>query len=321
MQREVVESIAKEAIANGRAGSASERSSRFVAGADGLRRVAVEGGGRAATTRREPGRIASGLDWVVLLPATLLVVFLALPLVAVIWRAVEEGRGLNSRSIETLREALVLSAWTSLLALAASVALGTPLAYVLARRRFPGVRIVDALVDLPIVLPPAVAGIALLMAFGRNGLIGGWLDSVGVTIGFTSVAVVLAQLFVAVPFFVRAAKSGFARVDRDLEEAAADLGASPRRVFRSVTLPMAMPGLAAGMVLAWARALGEFGATVMFAGSFAGRTQTMPLAIYGRFGAGDLASALLLSIVLLAVSLLVLLGVRLLGGRTAVMLG
>lgn len=278
---------------------------------------------RAAGTRRTRGRTreaASGLGAAVLVPAAILVVFLALPLVALVWRALDAGGGSGPESVGTLRAALTLSIWTSLLALALAVAFGTPLAYLLARRSFPGSRLLDSLVDLPIVLPPAVAGIALLMAFGRNGLVGRWFDAVGITIGFTPAAVVLAQVFVAVPFFVRAAKSGFARVDRDLEEAAADLGASPVRVFRNVTLPLAAPGLAAGTVLAWARALGEFGATIMFAGSFAGRTQTMPLAIYGRFGAGDLPSALLLSIVLLATSLLVLFGVRIVGGRAAVML-
>ncbi|MDQ3226736.1 MAG: ABC transporter permease, partial [Chloroflexota bacterium] len=194
-----------------------------------------------------------------------------------------------------------------------------PLAYLLARRSFRGSRLIDVLVDLPIILPPAVAGIALLMAFGRYGLVGRWLNDAGITVGFTTTAVVLAQIFIAAPFFVRASKAGFTRIDRDLEDAAADLGASPGKVFRTVTLPMAFPSLAAGAVLAWARALGEFGATIMFAGSFPGVTQTMPLAIYGRFGAGDLPSALLLSIVLLALSMVVLLGLRLLGGRPIVL--
>ncbi len=248
--------------------------------------------------------------------AALLVLFLVVPLMALVVRTVGEGRGLTPATRQTLREALTLSLLTSGITLAIVLLLGTPLAYLLARRRFRGVRLVDTLVDLPMVLPPAVAGLALLMAFGRRGLVGRWLDEVGVTVGFTTAAVVLAQVFVAVPFYVRAAKGGFARVDRDLEEAAADLGASPAAVFRTVTLPLARPGLTAGAVLAWARALGEFGATLMFAGSFPGRTQTMPLAVYGRYNAGDLQSALLLSLVLLASSLLVLLGVRLVGGRS-----
>ncbi|MBA2597719.1 MAG: molybdate ABC transporter permease subunit, partial [Chloroflexia bacterium] len=208
---------------------------------------------------------------------------------------------------------------TSAIALIVIVVLGAPLAYLLARRSFRGSRLIDVLVDLPIILPPAVAGIALLMAFGRYGLVGRWLNDAGITVGFTTTAVVLAQIFIAAPFFVRASKAGFTRIDRDLEDAAADLGASPGKVFRTVTLPMAFPSLAAGAVLAWARALGEFGATIMFAGSFPGVTQTMPLAIYGRFGAGDLPSALLLSIVLLALSMVVLLGLRLLGGRPIVL--
>ena len=248
--------------------------------------------------------------------AAILILFLAVPIAAIIWRASQERQGFSARALATLRQALTLSLVTSAVALLLIVALGTPLAYLLARRRFRGARLVDALVDLPIVLPPAVAGLALLMAFGRRGVVGRWLDDVGVTIGFTTTAVVLAQVFVAAPFFVRAARAGFARVDRGLEEAAADLGASPAAVFRTVTLPLASPSLAAGAVLAWARALGEFGATIVFAGNVAGRTETMPLAIYGRYGAGDLQSALLLSLVLLAASLLVLIGVRLLGDRS-----
>ena len=258
----------------------------------------------------------AGLGLGVVAAATLLVVYLALPLVALVWRGAGLRAGLDGSTRATLWQALTLSLATSLVTLVLVVLLGTPLAYLLARRSFRGSRLVDTLIDLPIVLPPAVAGIALLMAFGRRGIIGRWLDEIGIAVGFTTAAVVLAQLFVAVPFFLRAAKSGFARVDRDLEDAAADLGASPWAVFRTITLPLARPGLAAGAVLAWARALGEFGATIMFAGNLPGTTQTMPLAIYARFGAGDLATALLLSLVLLLASLLVLLGVRLLGARS-----
>jgi molybdate transport system permease protein len=250
--------------------------------------------------------------------AALLVLFLAIPLVAMVWRAAGEREGLTPAAGATLRQAVTLSLVTSATAMIVIVALGTPLAWLLARRSFRGARLVDALIDLPIVLPPAVAGLALLMAFGRYGLVGRWLDGQGITLGFTSAAVVLAQVFIAAPFFVRASKGGFTRVDRDLEDAAADLGASRWRVFRTVTLPLAFPSIAAGAVLAWARALGEFGATIMFAGNFPGVTQTMPLAIYSRFGAGDLPSALLLSLVLLALSLVVLVGLRVLGGRPAI---
>jgi molybdate transport system permease protein len=211
---------------------------------------------------------------------------------------------------------MTLSLLTTAAAMSIVLMTGIPLAFFLARRPFPGSRVIDTLVDLPIVLPPAVAGIALLVAFGRNGMVGRWLATMGVTLGFTTAAVILAQVFVAAPFFVRAAKSGFQRVDIDLEDAAADLGASPLRTLRTVTFPMALPSLLAGAVLAWARALGEFGATIMFAGNFPGVTQTMPLAIYARFGAGDLTSALILSLVLLIASVIVLFGLRLLASRT-----
>jgi molybdate transport system permease protein len=247
--------------------------------------------------------------------AALLLLFLAIPVGALLVRAFDSGHGWDARAIQVLRQALGLSLTTTALAMVFVIALGTPLAFLLARRRFPGAAVVEALVDLPIVLPPAVAGIALLMAFGRNGLVGQWLDEGGITLGFTTAAVVMAQLFVAAPFYVIAARGGFARVDRDIEEAAADLGAPPRRVFLTVTLPLIAPSLIAGAVLAWARALGEYGATIMFAGSFPGITQTMPLAIYGRFGAGDMPAALLLSVVLLIASLVVLLGVRIAGQR------
>ena len=212
-------------------------------------------------------------------------------------------------------EAMTLTLVTSVISLLVVVLLGTPLAYLLARRSFPGKALVETFIDLPMVLPPAVAGLALLMAFGRRGLIGSTLDGWGITIGFTTTAVVMAQIFVASPFFVRAARSGFARSERNLEEAATDLGASPAAVFRTVTLPLAQSGLAAGAVLAWARAVGEFGATIIFAGSIAGVTQTMPLAIYSRFEAGDLETALLLGVLLLAASMLVLLAVRLTRSR------
>lgn len=247
--------------------------------------------------------------------AAILLLFLAIPIVALLIRAFGAGEEWDARALQTLRQALGLSLVTTAISMVVVIALGTPLAYLLARHRFPGAAVIEALVDLPIVLPPAVAGIALLMAFGRRGIIGQWLDQGGITLGFTTAAVIMAQIFVAAPFYVIAARGGFARVDREMEEAASDLGASPGHVLRTVTLPLVAPSLIAGAVLGWARALGEFGATIMFAGNFPGVTQTMPLAIYGRFGAGDMGSALLLSVVLLLASLAVLLGVRLLGGR------
>lgn len=268
-----------------------------------------------ATIPRTPGFSERGSFAVICALAALLLLFLAIPVGALILRALAAGDSWDARTVETLRQALGLSLATTAISMVVVIALGTPLAYLLARRRFPGAAAVEALVDLPIVLPPAVAGIALLMAFGRRGIIGQWLDQGGITLGFTTAAVVMAQIFVAAPFYVIAACGGFARVDREMEDAASDLGASPGRVFRTVTLPLIAPSLIAGAVLGWARALGEFGATIMFAGNFPGVTQTMPLAIYGRFGAGDMPTALLLSVVLLLASLAVLLGVRLVGGR------
>ena len=247
--------------------------------------------------------------------AILLVLFLAVPIAALVVRALGVGNGWDARTYDTLRQALGLSLATTALTMVVVIVLGTPLAYLLARRHFRAAAAIEALVDLPIVLPPAVAGIALLVAFGRNGLVGQWLAAGGVTLGFTTIAIVMAQVFVSAPFYVIAARAGFARVDRDVEAAAADLGAPPGRVFRTVTLPLIAPSLIAGAVLAWARALGEFGATIMFAGNFPGVTQTMPLAIYARFGAGDMPAALLLSVVLLVASLTVLLGVRVVGDR------
>ena len=195
------------------------------------------------------------------------------------------------------------------------IGFGTPLAYAIARRSFRAKPVLETLIDLPMVLPPAVAGLALLMAFGRRGVLGGWLDDAGVRIGFTTTAVIFAQIFVSSPFYVRSARAAFSRMDPSMEEAAADLGASPMRVLRSVTVPLAAPGLMAGAVLAWARAVGEFGATIMFAGNLPRETQTLPLAIYGRYEAGDLETALAMALILLVSSFLVLVSVRGLGGR------
>jgi molybdate transport system permease protein len=191
------------------------------------------------------------------------------------------------------------------------MALGTPLAYLLARRRFRGKWLVDVAVDLPLVLPPVVAGVALLMAFGRRGMFGPGLQLFGVELPFTLAAVVLAQIFVAAPFYVRSARVGFAAIEPAVEEAAAIDGASAWQTFRWVTLPLAAPGVAGGAVLCFGRAVSEFGATLMFAGNFMGTTQTMSLAIMQAMES-DLAAALALSVLLVIVSGLVLLGARLL---------
>jgi molybdate transport system permease protein len=211
-------------------------------------------------------------------------------------------------------EALRISAETTLATLALALVFGTPVAYLLARGKIRARTVLDSLIELPMILPPAVAGVGLLMAFGRRGIFGPVLESVGITVGFTTAAVVLAQTFVAAPFYVRAARSGFLAVDRELEIVAHTLGVSNWATFWRVTVPVALPSLLGGVVMCWARALGEFGATVMFAGSFQGRTQTMPLAIYAALES-DLDSALTLSAILVVVSFLVLLALRLVVGR------
>jgi molybdate transport system permease protein len=198
-------------------------------------------------------------------------------------------------------DALRLSMLSTTTVLLLTLAFGAPLALTLARRRFRGIALIDSLVDLPIVLPPAVAGLALLLTFGRRGVLGTPLSALGIELPFTTAAVILASFFVAAPFFVRAARSGFLAVPRELEEAARVEGASELQVFRYVTAPVAAPALFGGAVLAWARALGEFGATIMFAGQFQGRTQTMPLAIYAALES-DTDAALALSILLLGIS-------------------
>jgi molybdate transport system permease protein len=241
-----------------------------------------------------------------------LVIFLALPVVTLVARGVlGGGLGLAFTSRVVL-DALTLSLTTTVVSLALTLALGTPLAYLLARRSFRGSSIVETIVDLPIVLPPSVAGLALLLVLGRRGILGGALDVVGISIPFTSIAVVLAQTFVAAPFFVRSARAGIAAVDRDIEDAARVDGASERDVFRWVTAPLAGAALAAGAVMSWSRALGEFGATIMFAGNVEGRTQTLPLVVYGEFGAGDLDASIAAASILVLAAMGVLVSVRVL---------
>jgi molybdate transport system permease protein len=191
-----------------------------------------------------------------------------------------------------------------------ALVLGIPLAWVLARVRAPGVTLLRALVTLPLVLPPVVGGVALLMVFGRRGLLGRYLEEwTGYSLPFTTAAVVLAETFVAMPFLVVTVEGAFRAADRDLDEAAATLGARRMTTFRRVTLPLIAPSVVAGAVLCWARALGEFGATITFAGNFPGRTQTMPLAVYLALET-DPDAAIALSLVLLVVSVAVLVGLR-----------
>jgi molybdate transport system permease protein len=205
-----------------------------------------------------------------------------------------------------------LSAITSTAALLITLLLGTPVAYILARRDFPGKIFVDLLVDLPIVLPPTVAGVALLVAFGRRGVLGPQIDAIGLDLAFTTTAVVLAQTFVSAPYYIRTVKAGIESVDIQYEGVAATLGASPLRVFWRIVLPLSWPSVVAGAILCWARALSELGATLIFAGNFQGRTQTMPLAIIGVFDAGrTIELAIALSVILVVAAAILLLILRL----------
>lgn len=230
--------------------------------------------------------------------------FLSLPLIALFLRTSPVQLLDNLQETYVLR-AIGLSLVTTLISTLIIILGGTPLAYAQARRQFRYGRMIDTLIDLPLVLPPAVAGVALLMAFGRRGLLGSWLDELGIQIGFTTVAVVMAQVFVAAPFYIKSATLGFANLDRELELAASLDGASSRQIFRFVTMPLSWSALLGGSVMSWARALGEFGATIIFAGNFPGRTQTMPLAIYMGFEL-DLDIALTLSVILILFSFLAL---------------
>lgn len=244
------------------------------------------------------------------LPGIVLVLFVSVPMIALIMRAAESGNLLDSLQRPIVRDALRLSLVTSTFTLMIAILGGTPLAYLLARYNFPGKRIVDTLIDLPIVLPPVVAGVALLMAFGRRGVFGDELQAAGIDLAFTTTAVVLAQIFVSAPFYIRSAKAGFQSVDTTYEQMAYTLGASRFSAFIRVTLPLAMPAVIGGIVLCWARALSEFGATMMFAGNFRGTTQTMPLAIMTAMES-DLFAALSISVILLAISFVTLLVFRL----------
>ena len=236
--------------------------------------------------------------------------FFVLPLAGLLWRAPWRSV-VSDIGSHDVRQALRLSMEASLAATALCLAFGLPLAWVLARIEFPGRRILRALTVLPMVLPPVVGGIALIYAFGRRGIVGqylaGWFH---VSFAFTTKGVVLAEAFVAMPFLVVTAEAAFRSLDRSYEDAARTLGASRWTVFRRITLPLAGPALGAGAVLCWARALGEFGATITFAGNFPGATQTMPLAVYLSLESSHPETAIVLSLVLLLVSLAVLVGLR-----------
>jgi len=253
---------------------------------------------------------SSGVPLALLLPAVGGLAFLLLPLAGLLLRAPwSDLHTVAGRS--GVLSALRLSLLTATAATGICVLLGVPLAWLLARTDFRGRRLVRALVTVPLVLPPVVGGVALLLVLGRNGLVGRYLDAwFGVSLPFTTAAVVVAEAFVAMPFLVIAVEGTLRSADARFEEAAATLGASRFYAFRRVTLPIAAPGVVAGAVLCWARALGEFGATITFAGNFPGTTRTMPLAVFGAIEAADPEAAVVLSLVLLAVSVLVLAGLR-----------
>ncbi|MFV0306562.1 MAG: ABC transporter permease [Desertimonas sp.] len=241
--------------------------------------------------------------------AAVAIAFFALPFIGLIWRA-PWADAWSQLTSENARDALRLSLWCSLWATALAVLFGVPLAWLLARAHFPGRAFIRALCTLSMVLPPVVAGVALFASLGRRGIVGQYLERwFGFSLPFTTGGVIVAQAFVAMPFLVITVESSFRQFDVRLEDAARTLGAKPGYVFRRVTLPGIRPGLIAGAVLAWARALGEFGATITFAGRFPGRTETMPLAIY-LANEVNTDQAVVLSLVLIAVSFAVLLSLR-----------
>ncbi len=238
------------------------------------------------------------------------VLCLGLPVAALVVRAALDGPLTAQLTSPAVLDALGLSLATTAVSVVVTVVLGGPLAFLLARRRIRGAALLETIVDLPIVLPPSVAGLALLLLLGRRGILGGPLEALGIELPFTVAAVVIAQSFVSAPLFIRSARTGIAAVDRDVEDAARVDGASELALVRSIVVPLARPALAAGLVMAWARALGEFGATIMFAGSVEGRTQTLPLVVYGEFQSGSLDASIAAGTILVVAAFGVLVSVR-----------
>lgn len=245
---------------------------------------------------------------VVLLVFGVVVTFVALPIIALFANAALSGF-IESLSSEMVGEAVKLSIITTLTTLLIVVSFGTPVAFYNARHQYRGRRLIETLIDLPIVLPPSVAGIALLLAFGRLGLLGQYFSVLGINIAFTTTAVIIAQLFVSSPFYIRQATTSFEDVNPQYERAARTLGASSFATFFRVTAPIALNGLVSGALMTWARALGEFGATLLFAGNFQGVTQTMPLAIYTALNT-DLSAAVYIAIILVVICFCVIISVK-----------
>ena len=238
--------------------------------------------------------------------ATLLyVLFIGLPVVAILVKAAQQKGLMASLLSDTTIQALQLSIVTSIISIIIVVIIGTPFALLLARKDNLLLKFIDSLVELPIILPPIVAGVAMLMAFGRQGIMGPALSSVGIALPFTTGAVICAQIFVAAPFYIRAAKLGFQSVSTDYEDVSQTLGVSPWQTFWKLTIPLASPSILSGLALAWARAISEFGATIMFAGNLTRKTQTMPLAILTAMES-DIGASLGLSVILLFASIIVL---------------
>lgn len=235
--------------------------------------------------------------------------YLALPIVALFFRTTPE-LFVSSLSNPRVISALWLSLFTSMISLGIVILVGTPFAYVHSRSTYPGKVIVDTLIDLPLVLPPAVAGFALLVLYGRMGIVGRYFNMLGISIAFTTVAVIMAQIFVASPFYLRQAKALFEHFDQSFEYTARTLGASPTRTFLTITLPLTAGGLVSGAVMTFGRALGEFGATIMFAGNLPGVTQTMPLAVYVGMES-DFDLGLTISILLVLISFAIMIAVHL----------
>ena len=242
--------------------------------------------------------------WIFIIPGAILLAFFALPLMAILLRSINLDffdNAFSQQAFKALRLSLLTSSITTLIA----AVFGTPLAYMLARWKLNHKAWLELILDLPIVLPPSVAGVALLITFGRNGLLGSALNVLGISLPFTTAAVVLAQLFVAAPLFIRSARIGFAHIDQQLEESARVEGANQWQLFSEIMLPLSARALASGAILTWTRALGEFGATILFAGNLEGMTQTMPMAIYLGFER-NIGVALALSVVLIFVSVILL---------------
>jgi molybdate transport system permease protein len=265
---------------------------------------------RLHETTNQPGFVEHWVEkawWVTALP---LILLFSVPIIMLFTRTSLPDLLANIGQ-KTVFQAIGVSMKTTLVSVGLIFLLGTPLAYLMGRHQFRYKKALDALIDLPLVLPPSVAGLALLITLGRRGMIGGWLGNFGIEIAFSTVAVVIAQIFIAAPFYVRAASLGFAAVDAEIEQAARIDGASRWQIFKFLILPLSRFALLSGIMMSWARALGEFGATMIFAGNFPGRTQTMPTAIYLGFER-DLESALTLSIILVVISFLSLLVIKIL---------